>query len=355
MEMDGKLIKEISAIAVIILFGILVFLSIRPIIMAIAWGCILAYVFMPIYRQIHKYTKNEIFSASVTLVLALLIVALPLWFLLPTAFQQVFELYKLSQSLDVTGFLSSILPSASPQLLTQFTAAINTFLGNFASTILNSIVTTTLNLPLIFIDIIVVAFVFFFSLKDSDKIMAFVKSLSPLSKSNEKIVTQQFKDITYSTIYGRFVVGLVQGLFAGLGFLIFGVGNTLVLTIAAIILGVLPVVGVFLLWIPIAIYMFASGNIAIAIVFTLYNLVLVSNIDNLLSMYIISKKTTLSPFIALISSLGGLFLFGVIGLILGPLIFAYFIILLDLYRNKNLLSLFAKEEPSEEPKKSETK
>jgi predicted PurR-regulated permease PerM len=355
MELDHKLLKEISAIVVIILFGVLVFLSIKPSSMAIAWGFILAYVFMPVYKQIHKYTKNDIFSASVTLVLALLIVALPLWFLLPTAFQQVFELYKLSQSLDVTGFLSSILPSASPQLLTQFTAAINTFLGNFASTILNSIVTTTLDLPLIFIDIVVVAFVFFFSLKDSDKIIAFVKSISPLSKSNEKIVIKQFKDITYSTIYGRFIVGLIQGLFAGLGFLIFGVGNTLVLTIGAIILGVLPVVGVFLIWIPLAIYMFVSGHIVAAIIFTLYNLIIVTNIDNLISIYIISKKTTLSPFIALISSIGGLFLFGVIGLILGPLIFAYFIILLDLYRNKNLLSLFSEEEPSGESKKSETK
>ena len=355
MELDHKLIKEISAIAVIILFGILVFLSIRPIIMAIAWGVILAYIFMPIYNRMHKYLKNDIVSASLTLIIALLLVVLPLWFLLPEAFQQIFELYKLSQSLDLTGFIQSILPSASPQLLTQFAAAINAFIGNIASSILSSIVTTSLNLPRILLDIVVVAFVFFFSLKDSGKILAFIKSISPLSKANEKIVTQQFKDITYSTIYGRFVVGLVQGLFAGIGFLIFGVGNTLVLTIVAIMLAVLPVVGVFLIWIPISIYMFVSGHIVAAIIFTLYNLILVSNIDNLISMYIISKRTTLSPFIALISSVGGLFLFGVIGLILGPLIFAYFIILLDLYRNKNLLSLFSDEESPGESKKSETK
>jgi len=354
MELDHKLIKEISAIAVIILFGVLVFLSIKPIIMAIAWGLILAYIFMPIYNWMHKYLKNEIISASLTLILALLVVVLPLWFLLPGAFQQIFELYKLSQSLNLTGIIQSILPTASPQLLTQFAATINTFMGNLASTLLSSIVATSLNLPSILLDLVVVAFVFFFSLKDSDKIISFVKSISPLSKANEKIVVQQFKDITYSTIYGRFIVGIVQGLFAGLGFLIFGIHNALILTIAAMMLAVLPVVGVFLIWIPISIYMFVSGNITIAIVFTLYNLIWVSNVDNLISMYIISKRTTLSPFIALISSIGGLFLFGVIGLILGPLIFAYFIILLDLYRNKHLLSLFSDEE-SGESKKSETK
>ena len=354
MELDHKIIKEISAIAVIVIFGILVFLAIKPIILAIAWGLILAYVFAPVYNKIFRYSQNAVFSASITLALAILIVAIPVWLLLPTAFQQIFEIYKISQSLDMRGFLESVLPTASPQLLTQFTAAINTFLGDLASKTLNSLVSITLNLPLIFIDVIVVAFVFFFALKDSEKIKEFIKSLSPLSKTNEKIMVQQFKDVTYSTIYGRFVVGIVQGLFAGLGFLIFGVGNTLVLTLAAMMLGILPIVGVFLIWIPVAIYMLFSGNTVIAIVFILYNLIIVSNIDNLLMVYIVSKKTTLSPFIALISSLGGLFLFGIIGIVIGPLIFAYFIILLDLYRNKNLLSLFSHEEDGE-TKKSEAK
>lgn len=350
MELDNKLLKEISAIVVMVIFGILVFFSVKPIILAIAWGLVLAYVFMPVYKKILKYTKNNVFSAAATLILAGLIVALPVWFLLPAAFQQVFELYRLSQSLDLSGFIQSVLPNATPQILTQFTAAINTFIGKFASTLLNSLVTTSLNLPMILIDIAVIALVFFFTLKDADKIKEFIKSISPLSKSNEKIIAQQFKDITYSTIYGRFVVGIVQGLLAGLGFLIFGIGNTLVLTLAAMMLGILPILGVFLIWIPIAIYMFVSGNIAIAIIFTLYNLIIVSNVDNLLMAYIVSKRTTLSPFVALISSLGGLFLFGIIGLILGPLIFAYFIILLDLYRNKNLLSLFSSEEPKETKK-----
>jgi predicted PurR-regulated permease PerM len=90
--------------------------------------------------------------------------------------------------------------------------------------------------------------------------------------------------------------------------------------------------------------MFAYGPLAPAIAFTVYNIVIVSNIDNVLRAYILSRRTNLSPVFALISAVGGLFLFGIIGLILGPLIFAYFIILLDMYKNKNLLSLFAKEE-----------
>jgi len=354
MELDNKVIKEIAAIALIVVFGVLVFFAVRPILFAILWGLIFAYAFMPVYKKLLKYFKNDYLSATITLILAFLLIIIPLWFLIPLAVQQIFEVYKLSQSLDIQGLISNLFPTSSPQFITQFSTILNTLVGKLASAVMASLVDLSLNLPLLLVDLFIVAFVFFFTLKDSAKIKEFVKSLSPLSKSKEKIVIQQFNDITYSTIFGHFIVGIVQALLAGLGFLIFGVNNALVLTMLAMLLAVLPIVGVFLIWIPIAIYMFISGNIAIAIAFVLYNIIVVSNIDNILLVYIVSKRTTLSPVIALISSIGGLFLFGVIGLILGPLIFAYFIILVDLYRNKNLLELFSEEE-SGDSKKSESK
>jgi predicted PurR-regulated permease PerM len=353
MEINDKLVKEISAIVVIILFGVLVFFAIQPLIYAILWGLILGYVFMPVYNKILHYVKNDYLAASITLILSVLIILIPMWFIVPLVIQQIFEIYKFSQAMDLQGFVNSIFPGASTQFVAQFGATLNTMIGKLASVVMSSLVDMSLNVPLILVDVFVAGFVFFFTLKDADKIKAFVKSISPLSKAKEKIVIKQFKDITYSTVYGRFLVGKVQGLLAGLGFLIFGVKNALVFTMLSVFLAVLPVLGVFLVWIPVAIYMFAAGNVAMAIAFVLYNLVLVSNVDNLLMAYIVSKRTSLSPVFALISCIGGLFLFGVTGLVLGPLIFAYFIILVDLYRNRNLLELFADE--SGEAKKSESK
>jgi predicted PurR-regulated permease PerM len=205
------------------------------------------------------------------------------------------------------------------------------------------------------IDLIVICFVFFITLRDNQKIKDFLKGISPISKAREKVWIKTFKDITYSVIYGHFLIGLIQGLTAGLGFWIFGVKNALVLTIIATVLAILPMVGAYLIWIPVAIYMFASGSTGLAIGYVLYNVILVSNIDNILRVYILTKRTNLSPFIALISSIGGLYFFGLIGLILGPLIFAYFIIFIDLYKEKNLLSLFAKEEPQPGVKPPESK
>lgn len=345
MEINEKLIKEFFAIALIVLFGVLVFFAVKPILFAIIWGMILAYVFMPVYKKLFSYVKNEYVAAILTLLAAVLLILIPFWFIIPIAVQQIFEVYKFSQSLNFGTFLEAVFPAASPQFVIQASAVLNTILGKITSYVLNTLVELSLNIPLLLLNLIIVALVFFFTLKDSTKLKEFIKSISPLSVSNEKLIAKHFKDITYSTIYGRFVVGIVQGLLSGLGFLVFGINNALILTMFAVFLAVLPMVGVYILWIPISIYLFASGKVIIAIVFVLYNLIIVSNIDNVLMAYLVSRRTALSPLFALISSIGGLFLFGLTGLILGPLIFAYFIILVDLYRNKNLLELFSAGEP----------
>ncbi len=341
MELNDKTIKEIFAIIVVILFGILVFFAIQPLIFAILWGLIFAYIFMPLYEKALPYLKNKSLASLSVMLLAVLIILIPLWFIVPLIVQQVFEIFKFSQTLDIGRFVKDIFPTASEQFITQTSTTLTSLISKLSSAVINELVSVFLNIPTLILDVFVALFVFFFTLRDSDKLKHFVRSISPLSKEKEELIIKSFKDMTYSIIYGNFIVGFVQGLVAGLGFFVFGVKNALVLTIMAIFFCILPFAGAFIIWIPVAIYLFAAGNTASAIVFVLYNAIVTSNIDNVLRVYIIARKTKLSALFAFISSVGGLFLFGVIGLILGPLIFAYFIILIDLYREKNLLSLFS--------------
>jgi len=347
MELNEKSIKEISAIALIIAFAVLVLLIIRPIFSAILWGLIIAYVSYPVFDFLNKYVGNRSLSAAITLLLVIIILIIPLWFIIPIMIQQIFEIFKLSQSIDLYGAIKSLFPTASEAFSLQLTTSLNSFASKLASSSMNSLINTFVNLPLILVSIVISGFIFFFALRDSDKLKEFIKGISPITKSREKILVKNFKEITYSIVYGNIIVGIVQGIVCGIGFWIFGIKNAIALSAIAIFLAILPVAGVFILWIPIAIYLFAQGNIPIAIAFVFYNILIVSNTDNILRAYIVSKSSNLSTLFALISSIGGLFAFGVIGLILGPLIFAYFIILLDLYREKNLLSLFYETEPKE--------
>jgi predicted PurR-regulated permease PerM len=178
-------------------------------------------------------------------------------------------------------------------------------------------------------------------LKEEETLREFVSGLSPLNKTHEKTLIKQFSDITKTLIYGQFVIGLVQGIFAGIGFFVFKVPNALVLTVAAIVFSLIPVIGPSPVYIPVAIIMLLSGNPVIAIIFLIYNILVVSTVDNILRINLISRKTKMSQVIVLIGMIGGLFIFGVLGLILGPLILAYFITFLEAYKNRTLASLFS--------------
>jgi predicted PurR-regulated permease PerM len=191
-------------------------------------------------------------------------------------------------------------------------------------------------------------FVFFYALKDNEKLKDLIKDFSPISKSKEKILKHQFKEITSSLIYGQVIVGIIQGLVAGLGFLIFGVPNALALTVAAIIFSLIPLIGPWIIWIPVLTFMILSGGASTTtiVLFFLYNLIIVSTVDNIIRAYIVSRRSNLSGGIVFIGMIGGLYLFGIFGLIIGPLILSYFITFFQSFKEENRFEVMAKEEPS---------
>ncbi len=256
---------------------------------------------------------------------------------------QIFEFFKYSKDLNIQEIIKILFPAAPDSFLIQMTVTFDNLISQITSTVLNTLVNLLIDIPKILFNLVIVAFVFFFALRDSDKLSEFASALSPLNKNQEKKVVQQFKDITNSVVYGQVIIGFVQGLTAGLGFLIFGIPHALLFAAMAIMLSIIPLIGPFIIWVPALIYLFIQGNTLSAVIFLIYNIVIVSNIDNILRIYILSKRTNLSTVIVLIGMIGGLFIFGILGLIIGPLLLAYFITFLHAYKDNTLSSLFNKE------------
>ena len=182
---------------------------------------------------------------------------------------------------------------------------------------------------------IVVFATFFFVLRDNKEILSYLTTLTPFSKEIENKLIKSSKDITLSVIYGQIVIGFVQGLVAGIGFLIFGVPNMIFLTLLAIFAGILPIVGPAIVWIPVAIYLLVAGNTLAAFGVTFFGIISVV-IDNLLRPFFISRSSKMHPLLSLLGMIGGFFFFGILGFILGPLILAYVIIILEIYRGKEM-------------------
>lgn len=336
-------VKKMFLILLVVALGFLVYLIVKPVLLSIIGGLLLAYIFFPVYKWSLRLVRVRTLAAAVVSVLVLALIFIPLWFLVPLMSQQVFQLFQMTQSFDVSNLVRQLFPSSTEQFVALITNTLNSAVGKVTSSILDVMTSIIVNFATTALHLLLVAFVFFFALKDEAKLREFVSGLSPLNKTQEKELVKQFKDITESIIYGQVVIGILQGVLTGLGLLLFGVDNALVLTVLAIILGIIPVIGPGLVYAPVAIFMAVGGQPGLALGYLIYNVLVVSSLDNLLRSHLVSRKTKISQAIVIIGMVGGLFIFGLLGLILGPLILAYFITFLRAYKEKNLSSLFNSE------------
>ena len=245
--------------------------------------------------------------------------------------------------MDFVKPLKNIFPAlfASEEFSAEIGSILHSFVTKITNKLMNSLSTLILNFPTIFLQSLVVFFTLFFVLRDKEEMISYIKSLLPFTKDVEKKLFEMSKNITSSVIYGQIVIGIIQGLLLGAGLFIFKVPNALMLTLLSCLVGIFPVIGVAIIWIPVAIYLLIAGNTFPAVGVIIFGLVS-SSIDNFLRPIIVSKKTQMPSSLILIGMIGGFFLFGILGLILGPLILAYLLIILEIYRNKRTPSILTK-------------
>jgi predicted PurR-regulated permease PerM len=335
--MEEEYFRKVMSITALAALVLLVYFLLKPLLLSIILGTLLAFIFIPIYNFIYRKTKLENVSTIIICVFLALIIILPIWFLTPMVLDESFKFFVSSQNLDLVTPLKKIFPSifASEQFSQEIGRMLSSFITKFAQSISTSISDIILNFPQLGLQFVVVLFTFYFVLRDHEQLTDYIKSLLPFSKEVEKKLFDYTKGITYSVLYGQVVVGIFQGLIVGAGLFIFGVPNAFLLTILAIFSSILPVIGPFIVWIPTVIYLLAAGNNLAGIGMLIFGTI-ASTIDNILRPLIVSKRVDLPSSVILIGMVGGLFLFGILGLVLGPLILAYFLVILEIYRNKRI-------------------
>jgi len=333
--------KKVSIFVSLGVLAVLTILVLSPLLTAIITGLILSYIFYPAYKKIHKRVKEKNISALIIILFVLFLIFVPLWFLLPLAVKQIFDIYLYLQNINLLEIIREIFPSlAQTEFSRDFAVALNTFLSSIASRIFSGFSSILLNLPSLLLKAVVVFFVFFFGMRDAELFINYFKSLSPFSKSLEKDLKQKFKNITSSVIYGFIIVGILQGILTGIGLFIFRMPNAILLTILAILGAIIPVLGAWVVWLPSSVYLIFSGHLFLGMGLALYGGLFVSWIDNVIRPYIVARKTKISSAVVLIGMIGGLIVFGILGLIIGPLILSYLLIFLDAYRKKKFPALF---------------
>jgi predicted PurR-regulated permease PerM len=332
-------IKRGIVAALVVSVFVLAFFVIKPIIMPIIFGLFLAYILGPIYKAIHKIIKRKNISASLFVLAIILMVLVPIVYVIPAIVNQAFEIYVSIQNLNLTEIIQNF---TKTDIASTLAINLDNIIGQFFSTFLNQFKYFLLNLPTLAFQFAVFLFTFYFAARDSEDLGKYIGSLSPFSKKTGTRLLLEFRGITNAIVFGQVLIGILQGLALGAGLFFLGVPNALTLTFLGALLSIIPILGAWLVWLPTAIYLLVAGETFAGVFLMLYGGLFISSIDNIIRPYMLSRQSTLPIAMSLIGTVGGFFIFGIVGLVLGPLIIAYALIIIEFYRQDKLKDLFEK-------------
>ncbi len=326
--MDKRSILEITNISLWLLLALFIYLSwivIRPYVEYIVLGIIIAIITYPLYKKLLKVVKNKYVAAVLITFLVFVIAIVPLYYLITLVIQESNNIYFGIDALSVVSdklepFLGKRIPFDNAGVyLVEFVR--NMFGG---TNIIKNITDTLVGMLLALLLII-------YTLVEGDKLYEWLKKYLPLKRSHRIRFLKEIELLVKGFMYGQFLAALFQGLALALGFYIFKVPNAFFWGFIAFILALIPFVGAPFIWVPASIFLLIEGAIIRAILLFLWGVIVISNIDNVVRIYVMRNTAKIHEAILIIGLLGGIKVFGFIGILLGPLILAIFILLITFY------------------------
>tara|TARA_Y100000310_G_scaffold318878_1_gene373461 strand:- start:25385 stop:26437 length:1053 start_codon:yes stop_codon:yes gene_type:complete len=318
----------------LILGLVLFYLLLRPLLNIFLASIILTYVFYPLYVRIKKQLKYENFSILITLILIIIIFLMPFIFVASQIPKQVAGVYAYSKE-NIAGRDFFDLNCDNSDSLKCKTVDFITGSGYINS---DEIVEGTFNkitefatsvfirIPNIIVEIMLALFISFFLFRDGKKLMNNIMDMLPISKNHSNKLIVQSGNVTYSVVFAHIIVAIAQGALGAVGFYIFGVPSALFWGVVMAIFALLPLIGPAIIWVPASIFLLINGIISssywamgMGIGLFLYGIIVISTSDNLLRMKIVGSKANVHPLTVLIGLIGGINLFGLIGIFIGPI------------------------------------
>jgi predicted PurR-regulated permease PerM len=323
----------------------------HPFFAAIIGAIVLAVITQRPYDWLASKIRHRSTAAMVAVVLVVLAVIVPGFFLAQNVGKQVFTAanvlrddssqQKFSEFLgshpSVASHVETISDSIDPVHAAQTTAA---YIGSKLAGLLGISVRFITQL-------VVMVFILFFLFRDRDLALSFLRSILPLRSDESDELLERVGDTIYATALGRLVVAGVQGILAGLAFWVLGVPGIILWAFTTSVMAMVPAFGAFLVWGPIAIYLGFSGHWGKAALLAIWGGVVVSTIDNFLYPILVGSRLRSHTAIILLSILGGIALFGIIGVIVGPVTFTIAATLLDFWRARTHPDLLISSETAE--------
>lgn len=330
-------------IALVILLGYLSYRILEPFLVAIAWAIVLFVLFYPLYVIIRRYIKNSSLSALLVLLIIIGLFAGPLTYLSILLVQQMSTLiaFLAGGKFSWVSFLEHPLIRTMMEKITSFLQldpesiqqAIGQEVSHWGMDLISKLGIGLRNVVKAIFDFLIIVLTIFFLFKEAPKFFDRVRQYLPFSEEQKKKIIKQAQDIIVSTIYGGVIIALAQGTIGGLVFFVLDIPSPVLWGFAMAVSSFLPLVGTSIIWVPACIYLYFQGAVGKAIVLAVIGIAGISTIDNFLRPIIIGQRTRLPFILIFFSVLGGIKYFGLIGFVLGPLVLAVFLSILEIFRS----------------------
>jgi len=326
----------------VLLLGYVTYLIFRPFFVPIGWAIVFAIVLYPVHNFFLKYLRVGSLSAVLILILILVMTLGPLSYV---SYQLAVEVQNVSfehATEEIVGVFNH--PRIQP-LVERILSVFSITEAEFKASIVGNLTKLGKNMLGLAggrisdvitgaFDFVLMAFTLFFLLKDGPKFLEKLRDYMPFPEHEKKQLTKQIKDVVVSTIYGGVIVALVQGLIGVIAFAVVGIRAPVLWGMAMSITSFIPIAGCALVWVPATLYLFIKGLTTQAIILAAIGVFAISAVDNVLRPIIIRGRVSMPLVLVFFSVFGGIQVFGLLGLVLGPLVVAVFVSVIGIFRTR---------------------
>ncbi|MGB9485666.1 MAG: AI-2E family transporter [Terriglobia bacterium] len=337
---------RIALLIVLVIVLYYVFRILEPFLPALAWAAILATVFHPLFSALSRRLRHPRWASAVSCVLLTVVIVLPAMFLLFMLAEQSVGAYRMLEARVAVGgpasfetvrktssyqwFLARTKRVGMPEpdlgaVAAKVIGIVSEFLVSRSASIFSGITHFVVNF-------FVMIFALYYLLLRGPGILHELRQLSPLRPEHEEKIIEKFRAITRATLGGSLATALIHGTAGGVIFFFFGLPSPLLWGAVMAVLSLVPVVGTALVWAPVVVYYVLTGAVWKGIILLVVFVGVVGTVDNLVKPVLIRRGTEIDTFWIFLSVLGGIGVFGFLGLFLGPFLLTLCLVLVEIYK-----------------------
>ena len=341
MAQNKKQIRWWLLLAVTAVALYLCWLMLQPFVTVLAWAAVLVIVFYPVHQRLLKRLKRPSLSALVSCVLVILVI------LVPVVLVTVAVLNEFSGAMsNLQGLITYLLNPESPytgpilRWASQYFDIEQLRSGQYIFERLRGVSGQVAGQTLgviggvigAVVQMFFVIFTMYYLFRDGDKIFTTIRDSLPLNQEQATAIMARTRDVIGASVYGVMAIAIIQGTLGGFAFWALGVPSAIVWGVVMVFLSMIPMLGAFLVWVPAAAYLGLTGHPVKALLMVLWGALVIGTADNFLRPKLVGERTKLHELLIFFAVLGGLQVFGVLGIVLGPVVLAVTLSLVEVFK-----------------------